>query len=178
MSNATANPDDQPYVYAIGIGSNRPLTRVLDPKAIATAALTALDTFPLRLLAGSPIIATRPLGPSMRTYANAAALVSSPLQPIVMLNLLQQIERRFGRRRHRRWAARTLDLDILLWSAGSYASKRLTVPHSALKNRSFALAPLRMIAPRWRHPASKLSVIHLAARLAKPKPVDHCRARL
>lgn len=172
MTNARIAASDQDHVYAIGIGSNRPFSRALGPRAMVKAAFVALGAAPLRLLASSPIIATRPLGPSMRTYANAAALVVSPLPPPEMLDLLQSLERRFGRRRYRRWGARTLDLDILLWSGGSVRSTRLTVPHAALHLREFALTPLMAVAPDWRVPMRGGTTAQLAARLDKPRPVS------
>ncbi|BAK65777.1 2-amino-4-hydroxy-6-hydroxymethyldihydropteridine pyrophosphokinase [Sphingobium sp. SYK-6] len=160
------------HVYAIGIGSNRPLRARLGPPAIVKAAFEALDVAPLRLVARSPVIASRPIGPSARTYANAAALVAAPLEPLAMLDMLQAIERRFHRRRQRRWGARTLDLDLLLWSGGAVRHKRLTIPHAALAQRDFVLRPLRAIAPHWRDPRSGRSIAQLAARLSRPKPVD------
>ncbi|MBN8832386.1 MAG: 2-amino-4-hydroxy-6-hydroxymethyldihydropteridine diphosphokinase [Sphingomonadales bacterium] len=166
------------YVYAVGIGSNRALSHRLGPRAIVRASFAALDEAPLTLVARSPVIATRPLGPSARTYANAAALVSTPLPPLAMLDRLQAIEHRFHRRRYRRWGARTLDLDLLLWSGGPVQSKRLTVPHPALRARAFVLTPLRTIAPGWRDPITGRTIAQLAAQLAKPKPVDRTRRAL
>jgi 2-amino-4-hydroxy-6-hydroxymethyldihydropteridine diphosphokinase len=159
-------------LYAISIGANRPLSRRLTPHAIVRAALQALNQSPLRLLRASPIIATRPLGPSARTYANAAALIAAPFRPFAMLDALQAIEHRFRRRRFRRWGDRTLDLDLLLWSGGRIRSGRLTIPHAAFRDRAFVLTPLRAVAPRWRDPVTGLTVQHLAVRLGKSKPVD------
>lgn len=162
--------DVQPlHFYAVGIGSNRPLSRHMGPRQIAQAAMIALDLPPLSVVARGPIIASRPIGPSLRTYANSAVIVASPLPPLEMLSRLQELESRFSRRRFRRWGDRTLDLDLLLWSGGAISSRRLTVPHTALSQRPFVLDPLISIARRWRDPASSLSVAHLAARLHKAK---------
>ncbi len=160
------------HLYAIGLGSNRALSRKLSSRAIVEAASAALGKPPLTLLARSPIIASRPIGPSMRTYANAAALIAAPLEPLAMLDHLHAIERRFGRRRFRRWGARTLDLDLLIWSGGRVRSRRLTVPHPALPARAFVLDPLRSIARGWCDPRTSRTIAQLTARLAKPKPVD------
>ncbi len=94
------------------------------------------------------MIETAPIGPSMRRYANSAAIVVSPLEPHDMLDRLQALEARFGRRRYRRWGERTLDLDLLLWSGGSVKSRRLTVPHRLFRQRDFVLGPLVAIARR------------------------------
>lgn len=162
-------------LYAIGIGSNRPLSRRLPPRAIVAAALDALDGKHIRVKAVAPLLTSRPLGPSARDFANSAALVRTRLSPLELLHRLQKIERRFGRRRHRRWGARTLDLDILLWEGGIFCTPDLVIPHPALAKRPFVLTPLSAIAASWRDPASNLSIAQLRARHSRPKPVDRTR---
>ena len=100
----------------------------------------------LRPLASSSIIGTAPLGPSLRRFANAAVLIETPLAPPHLLKQLKHTERAFGRRRGRRWGARVLDLDILLWSGGRWSSPDLIIPHQQLLQRSVALGPLARIA--------------------------------
>ncbi len=159
-------------LYAIGLGSNRRHARYGDPRRVLLAALAALESEDVEAVDASPIIASHPIGPSRRRYANAVALVASELSPPEMLARLQAIEARFGRRTGQRWGARTLDLDILLWSGGAWSNAALTIPHPALADRAFVLGPLRAIVPEWRHPLSSHSIRHLAARLVRPKPVD------
>ena len=168
MTSATPLP-----LYAIGLGSNRRHVRFGDPRRVLLAALAALESDDIEPVDASPIVASAPIGPSRRRYANAVALVASPLSPPELLDRLKAIEAAFGRRRGRRWGARTLDLDILLWSEGAWSDAALTVPHAAMTVRDFVLGPLRMIAPAWRHPLSGQSVRQLAARLSRAKPVDH-----
>lgn len=167
MSNAMPLP-----LYAIGLGSNRRHVRFGDPRAVLLAALAALESDDIEAVDASPIIASDPIGPSRRRYANAVALVASPLSPPEMLERLQSIEASFGRRMGQRWGARTLDLDILLWSGGAWADGTLTIPHPAIEQRAFVLGPLRAIVPEWQHPLHGRSVRQLAARLSRPKPVD------
>ena len=157
------------FLYAIGIGSNRPLSRQLGPRALVKAAMTALDLPPLSVVARAPVIETAPIGPSLRRYANSAVIVASPLWPHEMLDRLHVLEARFGRRRFQRWGARTLDLDLLLWSGGRVNSRRLTVPHRLLRGRDFVLGPLSAIAARWRDPVTGFSIAQLAARHHKAK---------
>ena len=136
------------------------------------AAFGALGGEGLKLEAASPIVASAPLGPSHRRYANAAALVRTGLSPEELLDHLQRIELRFGRRSGgRRWGARVLDLDIVLWSGGAWSSPGLTVPHVDFRIRRFVLAPGAAIAPRWRDPLSGLSLRQLLARLTRPRPL-------
>jgi 2-amino-4-hydroxy-6-hydroxymethyldihydropteridine diphosphokinase len=159
-------------LYAIGLGSNRRHVRFGDPRHVLMAALAALESDDIEPVDASPIIASAPIGPSRRTYANAVAIVASLLDPPDMLARLKGIEALFGRRTGQRWGARTLDLDILLWSGGTWANAALTIPHPAMTERAFVLMPLSIIAPDWRHPLTRHSVRQLTARFHRPKPVD------
>ena len=141
------------------------------------AAFTALAAEPgLALEAASRVMASAPLGPSRRRYANAAAIVTTTLDPPSLLTRLQAIEARFGRnRRGSRWRARTLDLDIVLWSGGAWSSRDLAIPHPAFRHRKFVLLPAREIAADWRDPPTGLTIRRLAARLTRPRPAPTAR---
>ncbi|WP_287980317.1 2-amino-4-hydroxy-6-hydroxymethyldihydropteridine diphosphokinase [Sphingomonas sp.] len=152
-------------VYAIGLGSNR-RGRHGGPANEVRAALAAIGG----VVAVSPVIVTPPLGPSIRRFANAAALIQCTETPPQLLARLKRIEAAFGRRRGRRWGARVIDLDILLWSEGRWRTRHLVVPHTALAERAFALQPLRHIAPDWRHPLRGRTVRQLAARIDRRRP--------
>jgi len=117
----------------------------------------------------SPIVTSAPLGPSIRRYANAVALIETGESPPALLARLKAIERAFGRRRGRRWGARVIDLDIILWSGGAWAGPGLTIPHVAWRARTFVLAPLAGLAPDWRAPGTALTVRHALARLTRPR---------
>ncbi|MES2022758.1 MAG: 2-amino-4-hydroxy-6-hydroxymethyldihydropteridine diphosphokinase [Pseudomonadota bacterium] len=156
----------QSSTYAIALGSNR-RGRHGGPVAEVRAAIAALEG----VVAVSPIIASAPLGPSIRRFANAAVLLESALAPPAMLARLKAIERAFGRRRGARWGARVIDLDIVLWSGGSWYAAGLTVPHIAFRERGFVLDPLRTIAPDWRDPITGLRIRQLHARLHKRAPL-------
>ena len=148
--------------YVIAVGSNRP-GRHGSPHAEVCAALAQLGGI------ASPVIASAPLGPSTRRYANAALLIESDHAPPAVLAELKAIERAFGRRRGRRWGARVIDLDIVLWSGGLWSSRDLTIPHAAFRTRDFVLAPLAMLVPGWRDPVTSLTVRQLHARLTAPR---------
>lgn len=134
------------------------------PPAIVAAAIEAMSCKGLEILNRSPTIATRPIGPSSRTYANAACLIMTPLEPPALLTLLKELEHRFGRRRGQRWGSRVLDLDIVLWSGGRWQSRSLTIPHEHWHDRAFVRQPLLTIVPDWRDPVTNLTVRHVSAR--------------
>jgi 2-amino-4-hydroxy-6-hydroxymethyldihydropteridine diphosphokinase len=139
---------------------------------VLAAALARLESEGDEVLDAAPVLLTDPVGPSLRRYANSAAVVETRLDPPALLALLKRIEREFGRRPGgRRWTARVLDLDIVLWSGGAWAEPGLTVPHPLFRIRAFVLAPAAHIAADWRDPVSCLTVRQLHARLTRPRAV-------
>jgi 2-amino-4-hydroxy-6-hydroxymethyldihydropteridine diphosphokinase len=158
--------------YLIALGSNRRHARFGRPRDVLAAALAQLEREGLRVLARAPVVFTRPIGPSLRRYANAAAVIETPLDPPALLALLKQVEREFGRRRRgQRWTSRVLDLDVILWSGGPFAEPGLTIPHPLFRERAFVLAPAVRIAPRWRDPITGLTLRQVYARLTRPGTV-------
>ncbi|WP_017671487.1 2-amino-4-hydroxy-6-hydroxymethyldihydropteridine diphosphokinase [Blastomonas sp. AAP53] len=155
--------------YLIALGSNRRHHRIGAPARVLQAALVALASEGMDVAAAAPVIETPPIGPSLRRYANSAAIIRTPLLPDALLALLKRVEGRFGRRRGQRWSARTLDLDIILWSGGSWVSARptLIVPHPAYRRRDFVLRPASMLAPRWRDPLTGLTLAQLHHRATR-----------
>ena len=153
------------HLYAIAIGSNRRHIRHGRPAGVVEAAIGRLDA-DYTLFDASPIIINRAVGGAGRDFANAVALVESELEPPKMLAELKSIERDFGRRRGKRWGERVLDLDLVAWDGGRFASRSLTIPHPLLDQRDFVLGPLAAIAPGWRINGG-LTPRHLASRLGK-----------
>lgn len=149
--------------YVIAFGSNR-RGRHGAPAAEVGAAIAALGN----VVKVSPILATAPLGPSRRRFANAAAMIDSADLPPALLARLKAIERDFGRRRGRRWDSRVIDLDLILWSGGAWSSAGLTVPHPLFRRRDFVLRPVLAVAPDWRDPITGRTIRQLAVRLARP----------
>ena len=134
------------------------------------AALRALEADGVQLVRAAPVLLSDPVGPSIRRYANCAAVVETRLAPPAMLALAKRIERAFGRRPGgRRWTARVLDLDLVLWSGGPFVAPDLTIPHPLFRERAFVLAPAAAIAPDWRDPLTGFTVRQLHARLTRPR---------
>nr|WP_221240543.1 2-amino-4-hydroxy-6-hydroxymethyldihydropteridine diphosphokinase [Sphingobium boeckii] len=154
------------------MGSNRCHGRHGTPDRVIAAARDAIADAGLDIVHAAQVVTTPPLGPSIRRYANAAVLIESALTPPALLTRLKAIERAFGRRSGRRWGARVIDLDIILWSGGIWASPGLSIPHPAFRDRRFVLDPLAAIAADWRDPVTGLAVRHLLSRLKHNSPVD------
>ncbi|MDC0739232.1 2-amino-4-hydroxy-6-hydroxymethyldihydropteridine diphosphokinase [Cognatishimia sp. SS12] len=118
-------------------------------------------------------------------YVNAAAVVRSDLDPAALLSVLHRVEAACGRVRHKRWGARTLDIDLIgqgalvrpdratfehwrdlpLAQQTTRAPEQLILPHPRLQDRAFVLVPLAEVAPDWIHPVSGLSVTRMLEKL-------------
>lgn len=97
-------------------------------------------------------------------FINAVALlrpVATLPDPQQLLAWLLELEREHGRIRTERWAARTLDLDLLAWGERQLELPGLSLPHPRLQERAFVLAPLAELWPEWQHPLSGLSAADL-----------------
>ncbi len=128
----------------IAIGSN-----LDNPRQQVEKAVSALARLPqTRLAAVSPWYRSAAIGPGQQPdYLNGVARLDTGLDPRQLLAALQAIENDQGRQRGERWAARTLDLDILLYSDQVIAETGLTIPHPRLAERNFVLYPLVDLAP-------------------------------
>ena len=94
-------------------------------------------------------------------FLNAAATGQTSLTPRECLDLLLDLERRFGRERPYAGAARTLDLDLILYGDRVIDEPGLVVPHPRFRERRFVLAPLSEIAPDWIDPVTGRTVREL-----------------
>lgn len=160
-------PEASKHRYLVALGSNRRLAGVGRPRAVLDAAIHALADEGWGIEAVSDWIDSDPVGPSHRRYANGAAVLCGDLEPSAALANLQAVEALFERdRRGERWRARTLDLDIVLWSGGAWHDPALAIPHPLFRQRPFVLRPAAQIAPHWRDPVTGLTLRQLAARAA------------
>jgi 2-amino-4-hydroxy-6-hydroxymethyldihydropteridine diphosphokinase len=135
---------------AIGLGSNlgdrrahldyavSRLRRVLDRLAVSRY----YETVPVGVIGPQPL------------YLNAAAVGVTALAPRELLAALLAVERERGRERPHASAARTLDLDLLLFDDAIIDEPGLTVPHPRFRERRFVLEPLAQLAPDWIDPVT------------------------
>ncbi|MCU0550109.1 MAG: 2-amino-4-hydroxy-6-hydroxymethyldihydropteridine diphosphokinase [Leptolyngbya sp. Prado105] len=142
--------------YAIALGSN-----LGDSQIILESALSRLDTVIARSSWYQTKAVTLPNHPPQPDYLNGCAILETELEPLELLANFQQIEAEFGRIRHQKWDARTLDLDILLLDDVIFQTEMLEIPHPRMSDRAFVLVPLVEIAPDWIHPGQNLSIKEL-----------------
>ncbi len=87
-------------------------------------------------------------------YLNAVLTGDYAETPESLLVELQKIELKHGRERSARWAARTLDIDIIKFGDLIMSDETLTLPHPEAGNRPFVLVPWLEIQPDATLPAS------------------------
>ena len=118
----------------------------------------------------SDIIETEPEGEGTSgqpRYLNAVIVGDTALTPRALLETLLTIERDLGRERSYAGAARTLDLDLVLFGDTIIGEPDLTVPHPRFRERFFVLGPLAEIAPDLRDPVTGLRVGELLRNLLR-----------
>jgi 2-amino-4-hydroxy-6-hydroxymethyldihydropteridine diphosphokinase len=128
----------------LGLGSN-----LGDRLTNLQLAVDLLGSEPrIRVTRSSRVWETDPVGgPDQPEFLNAVIEVTTDLEPHDLLSACNRVEVELGRTREVRWGPRTIDIDILLIDALAIDDPTLTVPHSRLHQRAFALMPLLELTP-------------------------------
>jgi 2-amino-4-hydroxy-6-hydroxymethyldihydropteridine diphosphokinase len=130
----------------IGLGAN-----LGDAAATLRAATVELAALPeTGLIASSSFYRSAPVDAIGLDFINAVVALSTALSADQLLAALQAIEQGHGRDRSPavpRNAARTLDLDLLLFGDRVIETPHLTLPHPRLQQRAFVLLPLLEVDP-------------------------------
>ncbi len=159
----------------LGLGSN-----VGDRHAHLRAAINLLGEHGVEVEAVSSAYETEPVGEILDQpdFLNAAARISTALEPEALLDACKAIEveqgRMFGGPRH---GPRPLDVDLLLLGDVELETPRLTLPHAQVTARRFVLAPLLELDPDLRLPDGTVLSDALAAlegeRVERVGPLTH-----
>jgi len=147
----------------LGLGSN-----VGDRRAQLIAAIDALSSHGVRVLASSSTYETEPVGDILDQpdFLNACVRIATVHDPEALLDACKAVERELGREpsppapRH---APRPIDVDLLLLGDLTYASERLCLPHAEVTSRRFVLIPLLELDPGLATPDGRRLAEALAA---------------
>lgn len=117
---------------------------------IARAIVQFCDGDRIRLIARSSDYRTPPWGKTDQpAFINTCIEIETGLTPVGLLDRAHEVERAFGRDRHKEehWGPRSLDIDLLTYGEDKIDNPGLTLPHPRLFERAFVLVPLTEIAP-------------------------------
>ena len=148
----------------LALGSN-----LGDRNAQLTAAREAISALPeTRLLQSSSLYETPAWGATepQPDYLNAVISVATSLTPTQLWQHTSVIEKSQGRSRYgEKNAARTLDIDMLLFGDTVMNTTILVLPHPRMHLRKFVLQPLLEVAPAINIPG-RGSAADLLAKIA------------
>lgn len=95
---------------------------------------------------------------SASDYLNSVISLETSLDAKRLFELTRKIETELGRVRTDRWAARTVDLDILLFGDQVIETDHLIIPHPRMSFRRFVLQGAVEVAPDMVHPQSQVTL--------------------
>lgn len=161
-----------PRQVYIGIGSN-----LGKKKENYIEALDRIAKIPdCRIIRESSLYESEPWGDTKEWYCNGAIEIEIELKPNLLLKKFKNIERAMGRKKVRkRWGARVIDIDILLFDKLVLEEKSLKIPHPEMHNRNFVLIPLSEIAPQIIHPVLGMTISELLVNVKDDKRVSLMR---
>ena len=131
---------ETPRQYLLGLGSN-----IGDRAAILAQAIQAIGSLPgCRILAISTAVDSDPVGyADQPNFLNLCLAIDCDFNPDELIIRTLAIEHTLGRRRTaERNGPRTLDIDLLFYEGGAWASPSVTLPHPRWSSRGFVVKPL------------------------------------
>lgn len=143
---------------AIALGSNVGDREQYLKDAVASLAPFVSHLHLSRFFETDPIDMTGP----QRRVVNAVATGETALSARELLERLLEIELQLGRTRPHPGAARTVDLDLVLYGDDVIDEPpSLVVPHPRFRQRRFVLDPLADVAPHWTDPITGMTIAEL-----------------
>ncbi|MDG1138950.1 MAG: 2-amino-4-hydroxy-6-hydroxymethyldihydropteridine diphosphokinase [Opitutales bacterium] len=134
----------------LGLGAN-----LGEPSQTFELALALVGRF-AKIHQVSKLYKSSPFGFSDQPpFVNAAAQISTSLEPLDLLTKLQFIEGALGKEVIRKNGPRIIDLDLLIYGDRVIEEQDLTIPHPGILTRDFVLRPLLDISPDLSHPSWK-----------------------
>jgi 2-amino-4-hydroxy-6-hydroxymethyldihydropteridine diphosphokinase len=124
-------------------------------------------------LEAAPLYRTEPVaGPPQPAFLNTVLIGATRLEATDLLAIAKALEQAAGRRPGPRHGPRPLDVDLLIYDDIVASDPELRLPHPAMRDRRFVLAPLADIAPELRLPPAGRTVRELESLLPRDPGVE------
>lgn len=128
------------YRATIGIGGNLGDVR----RTFAHLEAYLIRDRRVEFLERSLILKNPPFGfTNQDDFFNSIIILKTSMQPMLFLDYLMRVEKKFGRKRSFANAPRTLDLDIIFFDDRVVKKEKLHIPHPEYSKRESVLIPLK-----------------------------------
>ena len=155
----------------VGLGSN------IEPEKNLSLAVRELR-HKYGELEVSSVYRSAALGFAGDDFLNLVVGFRSEDEPLQICEEIERLHNLVGRARGSdKWAARPLDVDLLLYNDNVIDERPVRVPRSDILEYSFVLRPLAELAPDLVHPVLGVRVAELARRVRDRRAVRRASSR-
>ena len=147
--------ENQAKIVFLGIGSNLGLRKINIEKAKFLLAEYNLDFLSVSSYYETPSWPD----PTKPKFLNIILKLKCYYNPQELLKICKIIETQLGRKKTKKNAPRTCDLDIIDFNKlVSNKNEVINLPHKMMHKRNFVLFPLFEIQKNWIHPVKQIDV--------------------
>lgn len=159
----------------LGLGSNQGNRNANLQQAVEQLKSNGFEISAISPIVETPALLANDAEPSWnKPFLNCVIAGEARWQPCQGLKIAKQIEANLGRQiakqPTKKWAPRTIDIDLLIWHNETLDSPELTLPHYAITERAFVLTPLLHLQPNLVIPGQDKTVFELCKTI-KPVPL-------
>lgn len=117
----------------------------------------------LKILECSSLYETQPEGVKeiQPAYLNMAIKCKTNLNPYELLEMIESIEKKMGRKNKNKKKPRVMDIDILMFGDLILKTRKLTIPHPQIVERKFVPYLLHELSPNLIHAELKIPITEL-----------------
>ncbi|MGE6219601.1 2-amino-4-hydroxy-6-hydroxymethyldihydropteridine diphosphokinase [Nubsella zeaxanthinifaciens] len=143
-------------------------TNMGDRNSNLQQAIALIESEIGNVIAASSVYETAPWGKTDQPgFLNQAVGVQTALQPLELLQVMLDIEKKMGRVRLEKWGERLIDIDLIFYGEDTILNnEELSLPHPEMHKRRFVLEPLNEIAADYIHPVFKEKVSSILTNLS------------
>ncbi len=147
--------ENQAKIVFLGIGSNLGLRKINIEKAKFLLAEYNLDFLSVSSCYETPSWPD----PTKPKFLNIILKLKCYYNPQELLKICKIIETQLGRKKTKKNAPRTCDLDIIDFNKlVSNKNEAINLPHKMMHKRNFVLFPLFEIQKNWIHPDKQIDI--------------------